>query len=61
MPSHSHQYYSPIVQKVTAASGGSTYGNYNKQYKISTDSSGGDQAISLMGPYIVGYMWRRIG
>ncbi|MDY3034847.1 MAG: DUF859 family phage minor structural protein [Absicoccus sp.] len=61
IPSHSHQYYSPIVQKVTAASGGSTYGNYNKQYKISTDSSGGDQAISLMGPYIVGYMWRRIG
>lgn len=60
IPSHSHQYYSPIVQKVTAASSGSTYGNYNKQYKISTDSSGGDQAHNNMMPYIGVYIWRRV-
>lgn len=59
MPSHSHSYYSPIVQQVQSTSSGTTYGNYNKSYQIATNSMGGDQAHNNMPPYIQVSIWRR--
>lgn len=59
MPSHNHQYYSPVVQKVVASSSGSTYGNYNKQYFLGTDYVGGDGYHNNVQPYITVYFWRR--
>lgn len=41
MPSHSHGYYSPIVQGVTGNNSSNSYGNYNKQYIIDTNPKGG--------------------
>ena len=60
IPSHSHQYYSPVAQKVAHSSSGSTYGNYNKQYFIGTDYTGGDGYHNNVQPYITVYFWRRI-
>lgn len=59
IPAHSHDYYSPVVQKVQAISSGSTYGNYDKQYKIATGSSGGGKSHNNIQPYITVYFWRR--
>lgn len=59
MPSHNHQYYSPVVQKVAASSSGSTYGNYNKQYLIGTDYAGGDGYHNNIQPYVTVFFWRR--
>lgn len=59
LASHAHKYYSPIVQKVTATSSGSTYGNYNMQYKIDSDGAGGDNAHNNIQPSIGVYFWRR--
>ena len=59
MPSHKHKYYSPIVQQASASSNSSIFGNYNKQYIIQTDSSGGDQAHNNLQPYYVTYIWKR--
>lgn len=59
IPSHNHQYYSPVVQKVAASSSSSTYGNYNKQYLIGTDYAGGDGYHNNVQPYITVYFWRR--
>lgn len=59
IPSHNHEYYSPIAQKVQAISSGSTFGNYNKQYRIATDPSGGGKSHNNIQPYITVYFWRR--
>lgn len=59
IPSHSHEYYSPVVQHVQPTSSGTTYGNYNKQYKIPSGSSGGGKSHNNVQPYIVVYFWRR--
>lgn len=60
IPSHNHQYYSPVVQKVAVSSSGSAYGNYNKQYMIKTDSAGGDGYHNNVQPYVTVYFWKRI-
>lgn len=60
IPKHSHEYYSPIVQQVQATNTGTTYGNYNKAYKIGTTSAGGDGAHNNLQPYITCFMWKRI-
>lgn len=59
IPSHSHEYYSPVAQQVQPISSGTTYGNYNKQYKIPSGSSGGGKSHNNVQPYIVVYFWRR--
>ena len=66
MPSHNHSPSSTGKVQIANLGGGSYVvadlsqkGNTNWAYK--TASTGGNQAHSLMGPYIVGYMWRRIG
>ena len=59
MPSHNHQYYSPIVQKVSASNNSSVYANYNKQYLIGTDFVGGGQSHNNLQPYYVTYIWKR--
>lgn len=60
IPSHSHKYYSPIVQVVSPASSGSTYGNYNKDYKINSDTAGGDGYHNNVQPYVTVYFWKRV-
>lgn len=60
MPSHNHKYHSPIVQEVTPSSNTSTYGNYIKDYKIDTDSAGGDGYHNNVQPYITVYFWKRV-
>lgn len=60
MPSHAHKYYSPLVQTVTATNSGSTYGNYNKDYKINSDNAGGDGYHNNVQPYVTVYFWKRV-
>ena len=57
---HSHNYYSPVIQPVQSVSSGNTYGNYNKQYKIQTDSSGEGRGHNNIQPSRAVYYWRRI-
>lgn len=59
IPSHSHKYYSPIVQRVAVSSNSSVYGNYNKQYLIESNSAGGNGSHNNLQPYITVYFWRR--
>lgn len=59
IPSHSHKYYSPIVQRVAVSSSGSTYGNYNKEYLIRTDYVGSDGYHNNVQPYVTVYFWKR--
>lgn len=60
MPSHGHKYYSPIVQVVSSSSSGSAYGNYNKEYKINSDNTGGDGYHNNVQPYVTVYFWKRV-
>lgn len=59
IPSHTHKYYSPIVQAV-APSSDSAYGNYNKEYKIDTEAAGGDGYHNNVQPYVTVYFWKRV-
>ena len=59
MPSHNHQYYSPVIQKVAASNNSLVYGNYNKQYLIGTDYVGGNGSHNNLQPYYVTYIWKR--
>ena len=56
---HSHNYYSPVIQPVQSVSSGNTYGNYNKQYKIQTDSSGEGRGHNNIQPSRAVYYWHR--
>lgn len=60
IPSHNHKYYSPIVQLVSASNSGDTYGNYNKDYKTGSDSTGGDGYHNNVQPYVTAYFWKRV-
>ncbi|MGN8807813.1 phage baseplate protein [Absicoccus porci] len=65
MPSHNHSPSSTGRVQIANLGGGSyvvadlsNKGNVNWAYK--TASTGGNQAHSLMNPYIVTFFWRRI-
>ena len=59
MPSHNHEYYSPIVQSVVPGNSTLVYGNYNKQYIIGTSYTGGNGSHNNLQPYLVTYIWKR--